>query len=248
MARYRNALILLGVFVVLLVVVLVIPNGKSNSSPVTAATTPTPNPNAAQLQLLNIPTSDAATKIELKQDSPAKTLAFKYENTKWLQDAPGGMELDTIAVASTVGQLSTLKGNSLITDKGDNLANYGLDKPGLVITLTSPTQGAKVINIGQQNPATQAYYVKLENDPRVVTVSSTLVDQLKGWFSNLPVLPPTPTAFPTIPLSPLPTTVPASPGAPGGASLPETPTPAPVTASTTTSSSPVPAPSPSPTP
>ncbi len=238
MRRYRNALVLLAFFVALLGVVLFTQNSKSNSTPVSAAATPTPNPNAAQLQLLNIPSTDAVTKLELKQADPAKTLAFKYENSKWLVDGPGGQELDTVAVASTVGQISTLKGTALITDKGDNLPNYGLDKPSLIITLTSPTAGARIINLGVQNQATKAYYVKLENDPRVVTISSTLVDQLKGWFDKLPVVPPTATPLPSIALSPLPSPLPTTTGSPAPTAGGTSPAPA----------TPLPVASPSPTP
>jgi hypothetical protein len=206
-ARYRNGIILLVFFVILLAVVLLTQGSNNNTTTTTAATTATPDPKAQQLQIFNIPSADTPTKIEVKQTDPAKSVAFKYENNKWLLDSSAATELDTIVVSSTIGQFNNLKGTTLVTDKGDNLANYGLDKPSLLINLNSPTQGAKVLNVGQQNPATKAYYVKLDNDLRVWAVAPTLIEQVKGWLTQLPIPVPTPTPFPDIALSPLPSPV-----------------------------------------
>jgi hypothetical protein len=226
-ARYRNGIILLVLFVILLAVVLLTQGGNSNTT-TSASATATPDPKAQQLQILNIPSTDTPTKIEVKQTDPAKSVAFKYENNKWLLDSSAATELDTTLVASALGQFNTLKGTVFVTDKGDNLADYGLDKPSLLINLNSPTQGAKVINVGQQNPATKTYYVKLENDPRVWSVAPALIEQVKGWLTQLPLPVPTPTPFPTIGLSPLPTLVPT--GTPGTADSSTSPVPAGTTA------------------
>lgn len=255
MRRYRNALILLGLFIVLLAVVLLTQTNTSNTVS-TASATATPDPKAQQLQIINLVTADAPTRIEVKQTDPAKSVAIKYENSKWFSDAPNPVELDTITVAGIVGQFTTLKGTALVTDKGDNLPNYGLDKPSLMINLNSPTQGIKTIDVGQLNPATGSYYVKLENDPRVWTVPSTTIDQPKGWLDKLPVLPPTPTPFPSVALSPLPTLAPSgTPGTPGAATTPSATTPvattttaAATTAPATTAAATTAVPAPSPTP
>ncbi|MEI6043183.1 MAG: DUF4340 domain-containing protein [Chloroflexota bacterium] len=242
MARYRNGLILLLLFLVLLAVVLLTQGGNSSTT-TTAATTATPDPKAQLLQILNIPAADRPTKIEVKETTPAKSVAFKYENNKWLLDSSTAIELDTMVVASAIDQFNNLKGTTLVTDKGDNLANYGLDKLNLIITLNSPTLGNKVINVGEQNPATKAYYVKLENDLRVWAVAPGLIEQAKGWLEKLPIPVPTPTPFPTIDLSPLPSLVPS--GTPGSTttSIPITSTvaltSAPVTSTVALTSAPV---------
>jgi hypothetical protein len=228
--RYRIPLILLGLFIVLLAVVLLTQN-NSSSSTTAASATATPDPKAAQLQILNIPSSDATTKIEIKQTDPAKSVAFKYDNGKWVVDGPTSTELDTLTVANNVGQLNTLKGTALVNEKGDKLADYGLDKPALVINLTMPSGSTKSIQVGQQNPASKNYYVKLADDPRVWTVAPTLLDTVKGWLTTLPVPEATPTPFPTIPLSPLPPT--NTPNATATA-VAATATPAPTTAAATT--------------
>jgi hypothetical protein len=231
--RYRNAIILLAFFIVLLAVVLLTQN-NSSSSTTTAAATATPDPKAQQLQILNIPSDDAPTKLEVKQTDPAKSVAFKYENNKWYTDAANPTELDTISVASNVGVLTGLKGTALITDKGDNLQNYGLDKPKLSITMNSPKAGVKTLQIGDQNPATNAYYIKLDNEPKVWTVPASLIDPVKGWLDKLPVLPPTPTPLPTVQFSPLPSPVTGTPGTPGGSTTPGATTSAVTTAASTT--------------
>jgi len=247
-ARYRIPLILLGLFVVLLLVVLLTQNNSTSDTQTAASATATPDPKAEQLQILKIATADAPTKIEVKQTDPAKAIVFKYENAKWLLDGSTPTELDTVQVSNLVGQFNSLRGTALITDKGDNLANYGLDKPALVIGLNSPTQGVKAINVGQQNPATKVYYVKLENDPRVWTVAPVLIEQVKGWLTTPPVQPPTPTALPSIGLSPLPTLPPVTPGTPGAAPPPAATTAPATTAVATTVPATTAAPAPSSTP
>ncbi len=235
MRRYRTPLILLGVFVALLAAVLLTQNNAS-TPPTAASATPTADPKAAQLAILNFSGADAPTKLEVRQADPAKTVAFKFDNGKWFTDGPNPVELDTLTIASLVGQLNTLKGTALVTDKGDNLANYGLDKPSFSLNLTSPTKGATTLQVGTQNPATKVYYVKLDNDGRVWTVAPTLLEPIKGWLDKLPVAPPTPTPLPTIPLSPLPTLAPTTTGGGTAGAGATTAVPATTAAATTASS------------
>ena len=106
--------------------------------------------------------------------------------------------LDSSQVDAAVQQLSNLQGTAALpADAANNLAQYGLDKPSLTIMLESSKGGSKTLDVGSLNGVTQNYWVKLESDNRVWTLSASTIDAFKGWLNTPPQLPPTPTAAPT---------------------------------------------------
>ncbi len=231
MKRYRTAIILVVVFAALLAVVVLTQPGTPQA---TVAGTPTASAADQKLQIIKLPDNNGPTRFEVKQADPAKSIAFKLDGN-WKLEGQEAVALDTGTVASTINQFSTLKGTQLIEEKLSNAALVGLDKPSLVITLTTPSF-TKTLQVGITNTATGNYYVKLADQDQVWAVSPTLINQVKDWLTPPPVAPPTPTPLPTLPPSPTPlptVAVSGTPGTPGAAS-----TPAPTTAPATTTTPP----------
>lgn len=218
MRRYVGALVAVGIFVLLLVAVLLTQGGGS--------TTATPTPTVAvanpELQVLAVPATQTFSQVEIK--SPTSTVTLKFEENKWKQTAPKSLDLDGTVVSDTLRQLGALRGEAVIpADKASNLADYGLDKPGLTVTLTPNGANPQTLLFGLQNKATGNYYVKLADNPKVWVVTPFFVTTLQSWATTPPT--PAPTVAPVAnPQTPLPTVTPTATPAP--------PTPAPTIATT----------------
>ena len=242
MRRYTGALVVMGIFVVLLAVVLLTQQNNNNSTATAVVPTPTVSQAQKDLQILSIPVSDTISQLDIKTITGTATL--KLDAGAWKQTAPKPLDLDSTVVSSTVDQLRTLTGSTYISpDKATDLKTFGLDNPSMTVTMTV-SSGNKTLQFGALNPASKNYYVKLAGDGRVWTVSSSVVDSLSG----LQTAPPTPA--PTIgatggPLTPLPSVTPSpTPGTPTEAGSGPTPT---VPAGTTGPVTPTPGSTPPPT-
>ncbi len=116
----------------------------------------------------------------------------------WQVAGQPNFALDSSQVDAAVQQLSNLQGTAALpAEAANNLAQYGLDKPSLSIMLESSKGGSKTLDVGSLNGVTQNYWVKLESDNRVWTLSASTIDAFKAWLNTPPQLPPTPTAAPT---------------------------------------------------
>ncbi|HEX2912032.1 MAG TPA: DUF4340 domain-containing protein [Chloroflexia bacterium] len=235
MRRYVGPLIALVIFVVLLIIVLVTQN-NGNSTPAAASATPTTSAADKDLQILNLAANDTINQLEIKMGSQSITL--KQDNNNWKEVAPTARDLDSGVISDTINQLAALKGNTLIpADKAGTLANFGLDKPTMTVTITTAKSGTKELDFGAANQATNNYYVKLANDPKVWTVNSFYYTTLQGWLSNPPT--PAPTIAPTgNPQTPLPTLTPTPQPTTPPASTTAAATPAPTTTTAATTAPP----------
>ena len=227
MRRYVGPLIALVVFVILLAIVLVTQsNGSSTATTATTAVStpaPTIDPN---MQVLNLPATDTVSELDIQ--GVTTTVKLKLNNGEWQQIAPTTAEVSSATISDTIQQLTAWTASSVVSPSlASNLANFGLDKPSLTVTIVA-SSGPKVFLFGILNPATNNYYVKRQDDPRVWAVSSFVVNTLTTWETAIPTPPPT-IAITGGPLTPLPTLTPSpSAGASTDAStttLPATPAP-----------------------
>jgi hypothetical protein len=232
LSRYRGAIAIVAIFVVLLVVVLLTQPSNTQAPAVTA--TPTVSAEEQKLEIIKLPDSNGPNRLVIKQTNPEKTVAFKLDGN-WKLEGNESFALDSATVADAARSLSQLKGSQLVEENATNLSQAGLDKPSLEITLFTPTF-TRTLQVGISNTITGVYYVKLSDGNKIWTVNPGLINQLKSWVNTPPPLPPTPTPLPTLPPTPTPSptstegtpTASATP-APTPATSPSPPPPSPTT-------------------
>ncbi len=101
-------------------------------------------------------------KIELKK--PAKT---------WVLTSPIKTKADEAAVASLLQSIADAKSEKVVLKKGAKWAEYGLDKPEFSVSLATKDKTADV-HFGSANPAKTSYYVRVDDQPRLLLVPDTL--------------------------------------------------------------------------
>jgi hypothetical protein len=125
-------------------------------------------------------------------DQGNSVLLFR-SGDQWQIGAIGGSEADAARVNSVIASLVELRSSRVLTQTAEGLAAYGLEKPGMTVTLVVSEQQQDVLLIGNKNPGGSAYYVQKRGQTPVHLVYSALVDDLKRLVSEPPYKPtPTP--------------------------------------------------------
>jgi hypothetical protein len=105
-------------------------------------------------------------KIELKK--PADT---------WVLTSPIKTKADASAVASLLHSITDAKPEKVVSEKDVKWEDYELDKPEFAVALATKDQTAE-IRFGAANPAKTSYYVRVDEQPKLLLVQDTLKNSL----------------------------------------------------------------------
>jgi hypothetical protein len=122
----------------------------------------------ASIKILAVKEADIS-KFALKKNGTEQVGAERNSAGQWHITSPTSLPADQNAVSSLLGTFSSLNSERLVEDKAGTLAPYGLDAPKLEIDLTEKNQTQKLL-LGDETPAGNGMYVKLDGDPRVFTI------------------------------------------------------------------------------
>ncbi len=120
-------------------------------------------------KILSLNDSDV-NRVELKKKDGAD-LVLQKQDGKWQITSPQQLRADDSAVSGMISSLSSLSSDRLVEDKADNLGQFGLSSPSLEVDVTAKNDTHKLL-IGDETPTSNGAYAKVENDPRVFTISS----------------------------------------------------------------------------
>lgn len=125
-----------------------------------------------------------------------KTVAQQDEQGNWTLQ-PSGQPGDRVRLSSLLTRLASLRATRKVADDAPNLAEYGLDQPGLVATITQADGTTYVLQVGSKAPTETGTYVKRASDNAVYMVTNVLASDLDRMVTDPPVQPPTPTPSPS---------------------------------------------------
>lgn len=117
------------------------------------------------------------------QPASGDKVTLDREGDKWKISEPAGVRADEWAASSVVTTLGSLSVDQMIADAPGALKEYGLDPPQAAVQFRTKTGAQYTLLIGESTPTGGGVYVKAENQPRVVTVSSyAKTDLTKSLF------------------------------------------------------------------
>ena len=106
--------------------------------------------------------------------------AYTKTDGEWTWDGDISLTLDTSQIDAMLDAVTGLTAESEITD-GEDLAQYGLENPSGIITLTT-ADGTTTLQLGDKNAVTGQYYLKVAESDKIYLVSRDLSDT----FSKTP--------------------------------------------------------------
>jgi len=110
------------------------------------------------------------SKFDLKKNGAEQVGGERNSAGQWRITAPTPLAADQSAVSSLLGTFSSLDSERLVDEKAGNLAPYGLNAPNLEVDLTERTNKTHKLLLGDDTPAGNGIYAKLDGDPRVFTI------------------------------------------------------------------------------
>ena len=127
------------------------------------------------------PSADAPKILDLKEDTLArieiakkgeKPLILEKADNNWKLTAPQPLAADQDAVRSVVSTVTSLDSNRIVEEKAADLTAYGLNAPSVEISIGQKGGTTKKLLIGDETPTGGNFFVKLADDPRVLTIAS----------------------------------------------------------------------------
>jgi hypothetical protein len=110
------------------------------------------------------------SKFDLKKNGTEQVGGERTSAGQWRITSPTPLAADQSAVSSFLGIFSSLNSERVVEEKASNLASYGLDAPKLEVDLTEKQNKTQKLLLGDDTPAGNGMYAKLDGDPRVFTV------------------------------------------------------------------------------
>ncbi len=110
------------------------------------------------------------SKFDLKKNGEEQVAAERTSAGLWHITSPAPLAADQSAVSNLLGTFSSLNSERVVEDKVGSLAPYGLDAPKLEVDLTEKGNKTQKLLIGDDTPAGNGLYAKLDGDPRVFTI------------------------------------------------------------------------------
>jgi hypothetical protein len=121
------------------------------------------------------------TAITLKR--PAEEILLVKDGKNWRLDAPIKEQADNVTMNSLVAGLSQLRFSRDLGAAKD-LKPYGLDQPSLVVSVTAGKK-SYTLDVGNKSPGDQGYYVRRDQDPRVLIIKNADKESLDRSLADL---------------------------------------------------------------
>lgn len=193
MERYRTTLIMLGALVLLVVVWLLLRGNPAVSS--SGSTTPTATPEPYVWQ-----ESSDVNYVDVVSGTTTVSLRKDMSTTVWSLVSPIKDTADSFSVSSEADSLKSLQATAVLTSPTD-LAQYGLDKPPLKVTVktAAATPAEHTLQVGNATIDGAGYYTLADGKKDVYVIANSIIEPLKSWITTPPKAPPTATPAPATP-------------------------------------------------
>ena len=156
--RFRTTLILAAVFAGLLAYVFLVEEPKREQE--------------AKKKTLLAAQADDVTGVTLTFAD--REIVLKNVDGTWRVVGPVDAPADAVTVTNLINAAVQAEATKDLGDAGGNLAQYGLDKPFVAITLTTKDKTLPTVLVGKTTPVGAAVYAKLADAPNVVLTGGAL--------------------------------------------------------------------------
>jgi hypothetical protein len=146
--------------------------------PTSSSSTASATPKLLDVQEKNVQS------IELKKKD-GSTVALARNDDKWNITAPAEYRADQDAVTSLVSSLNPVSADSIVEEKPAELTKYGLAAPTLTVAVHTKEGKANELYFGDDVPAGSLVYARVNNDPKVYAVSSSVKSSLDKSVNDL---------------------------------------------------------------
>ena len=135
----------------------------------------------ASEKVLNILPADVR-KLEIKNEA-GDFIMTSPDGKKWKLESPLQDNADESMISGILGALTSSRFEETI--EGQDLKNFGLDKPKSTVTLTSQGGAVKKVNVGSDAPIAGKLYLQRDGENKVLFADTGFKTQLNRSLKDL---------------------------------------------------------------
>lgn len=162
--QYKLIAVLIAVIVVFTVVYLIV-DKKETAKEIEQSSDTT-----SVIEIFNF---DTATVTDLTIKNSDGEYGFTQEDNNWVLTNSEQFKINPYLLNDIVSYMSSLQAINIITESSDDLSIYGLDSPKNVITCTTSDSSKYVLEVGNINITSDAYYVKKQGENTIYSIDYT---------------------------------------------------------------------------
>ena len=137
----------------------------------------------ASPKLVDIPEAQVQSLDVTKRDGASVDL--QRQNGKWAITSPQPLPADQDAVTSMLSSLSPVSADSVVEAKPADPGKYGLNSPSLTVAVHEKGGKTDTLTFGDDIPAGSLVYARLDKDPKVYAVSSSIKSSFDKSVNDL---------------------------------------------------------------
>jgi hypothetical protein len=122
-------------------------------------------------KLLKIKDEDVR-KIEIVHKDTPPTVIELGANNQWEMKSPEPLRVDQDSAKSLVSAYTGLTSDRVIEEKATDMAPFGLNTPAAEVRVATKDGKTTRLLIGDETPTSGGFFAKLDNDPKVFTITS----------------------------------------------------------------------------
>ena len=162
--QYKLIAVLIAVIVVFTAVYFII-DKKVTTKEIEQSSNTTP--------VINIFNFDTTNVTDLLIKNSDGEYGFTIEDNNWVLTNSEQFKINPYLLNDIVSYMSNLQAINIISEVSDDLSIYGLDSPMAVITCVTSDSSKYVLEVGNVNITTDAYYVKKQGESTVYSIDYT---------------------------------------------------------------------------
>lgn len=141
----------------------------------------------AEAETIHVTSLSVSDITEFSYVLDGETLSFTKNGSDWSYDADQSIDIDEDVLETLLEKAADITSTEEVTEY-DNLADFGLEEPANVISLTTE-EATTTIYVGSENEVTGDYYLMLADGDTIYVVDSTVATGFNKTIENLTAEP-----------------------------------------------------------
>lgn len=141
----------------------------------------------AEAETIHVTSLSVSDITEFSYVLDGETLSFTKNGSDWSYDADQSIDIDEDVLETLLEKAADITSTEEVTEY-DNLADFGLEEPANVISLTTE-EAITTIYVGSENEVTGDYYLMLADGDTIYVVDSTVATGFNKTIEDLTAEP-----------------------------------------------------------
>ncbi len=139
----------------------------------------------AETSTVEVLKKSSAIPVAFSYDVKGENLAFSYDNEKWVYTADATFPIDSDAVTKMVVGLTDIKAVSVVNTEGADVADFGLEKPSLTLSVKYSDGTDYTFSFGIVNTYNGHQYMSYTGSEDIYMVEASLAEGFTKELKSL---------------------------------------------------------------